>query len=269
MARVEIGDHVLVFFPWSKAMKYVSVVAALALVGSAVAFAQMPPPPPAPAPPVPGMGGPGMDGPGPERREMRRIIIRNDDMLTEDLIGPDGRGVMRGVLGRMGQGGIIEALGLDPRGVERMVKTLDLTPQQLGKITEIMATLRPEMRNLARDMAAEARRLRELTPSDAKYASESALCAKKIGEMSARLVQQSANLRSKVWQELTADQRKKAESVLSPEQMNDRIQQRMKRMRERIKGMGPGGDGGSPRVEIYSVDENFGWDEEDEEFNPS
>jgi len=268
-------------------MKYVSVVAALALVGSAVAFAQM-------TPQFPGMSGPGVGGrdmkrPEPERPEIRRIIIRGDEMLTEDLIGPDGRGAMRGVLGRMGQGGIIEALGLDPRGVERMVKTLDLTPQQLGKITEIMATARPEMRNLARDMAAEARRLRELTPSDAQYASESAASAKKIGEMSARLVQQSANLRSKVWQELTPDQRNKAEKVLSPEQMNDRIQQRMKRMRERIEGAGPGGGGGRPRVmslpplpplsppppqiggyyEIYEIDEYYGWDEEDEEFNPS
>jgi len=222
-------------------MKYVSVVAALALVGSAVAFAQMPPPPPVPGMGGPGMGGPGMDGPGPERREMRRIIIRGDEGSGGMLHLRDGHGVM-------GRGGIIEALGLDPRPVERMVKTLDLTPQQLGKITEIMATVRPEMRNLARDIGAEARRLRELTPSDAKYANDSAAAAKKIGEMSARLAQQSADLRSKVWQVLTPEQRGKADK------MRDRMQQRMQHMKERGKGPGPGGD--RPRVIFLQEDSN-------------
>jgi len=197
-------------------MKFGSVLAALALVGSAVAFAQMPPPPPpAPGRGGPGMGGPGMEGPGMERREMRRIIIRGDE-------GPGGMRPMRG-----GHGGIIEALGLDPRPVERMVKSLDLTPQQLGKITEIMATVRPEMRKVAREMGAESRRLRELNPSDAKYASDSAAAAKKIGEMSTRLAQQSADLRSKVWQVLTPEQRGKADNMR--ERMQQRMQQRMQK----------------------------------------
>ncbi|MFZ9303588.1 MAG: Spy/CpxP family protein refolding chaperone [Steroidobacteraceae bacterium] len=220
-------------------MKYLGVVAALAFFGSAGAFGQMPPPP-VPGMGGPGTGGPGMEGAGPERREMRRIIIRGDE-------GPGGMPHMRnGHGGIMGRGGIIEALGIDPRPVERMVKALDLTPQQLGKITEIMATVRPEMRKLARDITAETRRLRELTPSDAKYASDSAASAKKIGEMSARLVQQSADLRSKVWQVLTPEQRAKADK------MRDRMQQRMKQMKER--GKGPGGD--RPRVFFLQDERN-------------
>lgn len=215
-------------------MKYPTLIAALALIGSATAFAQMPPPPPGSGMGAPAMGGPEMGGPGMERREMRRIIIR----------GPEGPGGMRHMGG--GHGGIIDALGLDPRPIERMVKSLGLTPQQLGKVTEIMATARPEMRQIARDIAAESRRLRELNPADAKYASDSAAAAKKIGELSSRLAQQSATLRSSVWQVMTPEQRGKADAL------RDRMQKRQQQMKQRMKG----GEHDKPRVFMFEDELN-------------
>ena len=209
-----------------------AILTAAALLGSATALAQMPPPPP-------GAGGPGMEGPPMERREMRRIIIRGEE-------GPMGMPHMRG---RHGDG-ILGALGLDPRPIERMANSLDLTPQQQGKVTEIIATVRPEMRKLSQDVATESRRLRDLDPADAKYAAQSAESAKKIGELSGRLAQQSADLRAKVWQVLTPEQRAKAAA------MREKMQQRMQEMRERMKDRREGGE--RPRAFIFDTDEQPG-----------
>jgi Spy/CpxP family protein refolding chaperone len=203
----------------------VALVTAAALLGSAISFAQMPPPPP---------GAAGPEGPSMERREMRRIIIRGED-------GPMGMHRMPGGHG----GGVLGALGLDPRPIERMVNSLGLTPQQQGKVTEIVATVRPEMRKLSQDIAAESRRLRELDPSDAKYAAQSAEIARKMGDMSARLAQQSADLRAKVWQVLTPEQRTKADS------MRDRMRDRMKEMQERMNDR----RGGSERPRAFVFEE--------------
>lgn len=205
-----------------KPARLLSVIACT--FGSVVALSQMPPPPAPGAPPR--MEGPAADGQRMERREMRRIIVRGEDSpLRMRHMGVPG-GSMLG-----------EALGLDPRPLERMADTLELTPQQRGKLTEIIATARPEMRKLSQSIGAESRRLRSLNPADAKYAAESADIARKLGEMTTRLVQQNADLRAKAWQVLTPEQRGKASA------MRDRARDRVK---IRMLDMRPGGEGKGP-----------------------
>lgn len=184
-----------------------SILITAAIIGCSTAVAQMPPPPPG----APGMG---VDGSQQmERREIRQIIIRGD----ED--GPRGMRFMGGSRGMEPFG-----LFLDTRPVDSLVRSLDLTPQQLGKITEHSATARQEMRKIMQQIMAESRRMRELSPADAKYAALSAETAKKVGDLSSKLVEQSSALRAKVWEVLTPEQRAKADVQLK--EMRERMQQR-------------------------------------------
>lgn len=188
----------------------ISIASLASILGSASAFAQMPPPPP-------GSEMMRMDGPRVERREMRRIIIRGDERGPRGGMDHHGAGL---------RGGLMGVYGIDLRMIERMGDALELSPQQRGKITELVATARPEMRKAMRDIAAESRRLRNLSAGEAKYAAESATIARKMGELTTGLVQQGADLRAKVWQVLTPDQRKKADTMR--EQMRERMQERMR-----------------------------------------
>lgn len=206
-------------------------------MGSVVAISQMPPPPPAPgAPPrMEGPTGPGAGLPGGmERREMRRIIVRGEDGPHRMRLGGGPHG-----------NGLAEVLGLDPRPLERMADALDLTPQQRGKLTELAATARPEMRKLMQSITAESRRLRNLDPSDSKYATESNDAARKLGELTTRLVQQNADLRAKTWQVLTPEQRGKASA------MRDRMKDGRK---IRIMEMRKGGEGAPPASFLLEED---------------
>lgn len=216
--------------------KLLLLTGAAALAGSAIAVAQMPPPPPAP---------PGatitMESPNGERREMRRIIIRGDEL--------GARGPGMGLPGGVAAIGVIGPI-LDTRSVESMTRGLDLTPQQLGKMTEYVATARPEMRKLAEEMGAESRRLRELSPGDAKYSTTSAEVAKRIGELTGRLVEQNSALRAKVWGLLTPEQRIKAE--VRAKEMRERGQERM---REHLKERRFRGDGAErPSMMFFEVE---------------
>jgi len=196
------------------------LAATAALIGTVTASAQMPPPPP--LPPAPPEGVAVLDGtPNPARREIRRIIIRGDEA------GPHGMGFAEHRAARGGAG----ALGwfMDPRAIEGMTRGLDLTPQQLGKMTEFVATARPEMRKLAEEMAAESRRLQDLSPGDARFAATSTETAKRMGELTGRLVEQSSALRSKVWALLTPEQRTKAE--IRAKEMRERIRERIQERR--------------------------------------
>jgi len=186
-------------------MKMALSIAALgaALVSMGVQ-AQMPPPPP-------GAPDARMEGPGVERREMRRIIVRGDQDGPRPMIRMERSGA-----------DFIGAYGLDPRMILRMADALELTPQQRGKMTELVETVRPGMNKLARDIRAESQRLRNLDAGDTKYASESAAIARKMGELTTSLVQQGADLRGKMWQVLTPEQRKRAET------MRERVRERMK-----------------------------------------
>jgi Spy/CpxP family protein refolding chaperone len=212
--------------------KLILLATAAAMTGSAMLVAQMPPAPP--APPVPPGATVVMESPQGERREMRRIIIRGDE------VGPRGMGVGGGM--GMGAMGAIGAIGsfLDTRSVESMTRGLDLTPQQLGKMTEYVATARPEMRKLAEEMSAESRRLRELSPSDAKYATTSAEIAKRVGDLTGRLAEQNSALRAKVWGLLTPEQRIKAE--IRAKEMRERAQERVRDLMKDRRFRGDGAE---------------------------
>jgi Spy/CpxP family protein refolding chaperone len=199
-------------------MKMALSIAALGIVMTSMSVqAQMPPPPPD----APGAR---VEGPGVESREVRRIIIRGDQV-------PGHQGGPRPML-RMQRSGadLMGAYGLDPRMLMRMADALELTPQQRGKVTELVETARPVMAKTSRDIRAESQRLRNLDAGDAKYASESTAIARKMGELTTSLVQQGAELRGKVWQVLTPDQRKRAES------MRDRMRERVKDRIEMHRG---------------------------------
>ena len=100
-----------------------SVIAAGVLLASMGAYAQMPPPPPPEAPGV------RVDGSQVEqRREMRRVIIRD----AQD--GPRSLNLSRGGW----SGDLLGAYGLDPRMILRMADALELTPQQRGKVVELV-----------------------------------------------------------------------------------------------------------------------------------
>jgi Spy/CpxP family protein refolding chaperone len=213
--------------------KLMLLATAAAMTGSVISVAQMPPAPP--APPVPPGATVVMEAPNGERREMRRIIIRGDEVGTRGmgLAGGMGMGMGMGAMGAIGS-------FLDTRSVESMTRGLDLTPQQLGKMTEYVATARPEMRKLAEAMSAESRRLRELSPGDAKYAATSAEIAKRVGDLTGRLVEQNSALRAKVWGLLTPEQRIKAE--IRAKEMRERAQERVRDLMKDRRFRGDGAE---------------------------
>ena len=139
---------------------------------------------------------------------------------------------------------MLGAYGLDPRMILRMADALELTPQQRGKVVELVETVRPEMTKITREIRAESRRLRELDAGDSKYASESAAIARKMGELTTNLIQQGAGLRGKVWQVLTPEQRKRADT------MRDRMRERMKDRIEMRRG--------KPRALVLEEAEDIG-----------
>jgi len=185
-----------------------SIAALVALLSSMSVYAQVPPPPPD----VPGARG---EGPGIERREMRRIIVRGDQGGPRPMIRMERSGT-----------DLMGAYGLDPRMILRMADALELTPQQRGKMTELVETVRPGMTKISREIRAESQRLRNLDAGDSKYASESAAIARKMGDLTMSLVQQGADLRGKMWQVMTPEQRKRAETMRERvrERVNDRIE---------------------------------------------
>lgn len=131
------------------------------------------------------------EAPSGERREVQRIMIMRD-----------GGDLMRGAP-RMGE----RRMGGGARLLGRLGDELGLTPQQRGKLTEHFATLQPEMKKLREQIREQNRKLREVSPDDPQFAAVSADTSKRVGELSARLVQQGSELRRKVWGELTPEQR--------------------------------------------------------------
>ena len=196
-------------------LRHLSIVTLAALGGSVLLAQPVPPTPPADAPKA-------QTG-GKEVREIRRYrIVR------------DGRERM-GSMGSMRGAGLMELAGADPRALQRLADELQLTPQQRGKITEHRATYQPELRKLREELQQARRALRDTNPGDAKYASKVAETAKRVGELSAKMVSQSAELRSKVWSVLTPEQQKK---MLERQQtMRDRMgKAREVRIERRVEG---------------------------------
>lgn len=164
-------------------------VAALTASGSLMADDVAPPPPPPGAPLT-------VDG-LPPPNEIRRIIIRDVD--------GDPVEALRMHRGMQGEGRI--RMGL--HDWDSFIDEFDLTPQQRGKITEHRATYQPELRKLGDELQEARRAAADINPGDAKYSAKVAEAAKRVGELSAKVVTQSAELRGKVWSVLTAEQQKK------------------------------------------------------------
>jgi len=143
-------------------------------------------PPPPPVPPIP----PGMEG---ERPSTPRVVMMR--------VAP-GMG-----------GGDFADFDLQPRMLERLAEQLELTPKQLGKFTEYAAEARPQMRQMREELTTQSRRLRQLSPGDASFDADSTDAARKMGELTTRMAKQNAELRAKMWRELTPDQRSKWQSM--------------------------------------------------------
>jgi Spy/CpxP family protein refolding chaperone len=198
-------------------LRHLSIMTLAAFGGSVLLAQPMPPPPPAEAPKA--------QSTGKEVREIRRYRIIRDGRERMGHMGP-----MRGA-------GLLELSGADPRMLQRLADDLQLTPQQRGKITEHVATHGPEMRRLATELAEQSRALRELNPADGKFNGAVNEAAKRMGDLSAQLVRQGGELRAKVWQVLTPEQRAKADA------RQQQMKQRRLEMRERRERRGPGGEG--------------------------
>ncbi|MFM8518422.1 MAG: Spy/CpxP family protein refolding chaperone [Nevskiaceae bacterium] len=207
-------------------LRYLSIMTLAALSGSVLLAQPMPPPPPADAP--------NAQAKGEQVREIRRYRIIRDGRERMGPLGPMGP---MGPMGAMRGAGIIELSGADPRMLQRLADDLQLTPPQRGKITEHVATHGPEMRRIAREMAEQSRALRELNPADGKFNSSVNEAAKRMGELSTQLVRQGGELRAKVWQVLTPEQRAKADA------RQQQMKERRMEMRERRERRGPGGEG--------------------------
>lgn len=172
------------------------------LTSMSVAVAQSVSPPPPPPPPS-----------APDTDEIR--IIERDF----EFIGPRRSGSELG----------IETWELTPRMLTRMADELALTPAQQGKITEIMATYRPKMRELRRQLMSESQQLRQLGPEADDFDVRSKAAADRMGALSADLVVQGSALRKQVW------------GVLTPEQ-RVRLAQRQGNMRERRQNRSRSGE---------------------------
>jgi Spy/CpxP family protein refolding chaperone len=199
-----------------------------ALTASASLLADEVSPPPPPPPPAAPLSADGLPPPS----EIRRIIVRGVDQNPIEAFRMH-RGMHEEGRGRKGM-----------RNWERMMEELDLTPQQRGKITEHRATYQPEMRKLRQELQQARRALRDINPGDAKYSAKVAETAKRVGELSAKMVTQSGELRSKIWSVLTPEQQKK---MLERQQaMRDRqntMRERMEKAKEiRIERRIEGGD---------------------------
>ena len=181
----------------------------LAVGGAGLGWAQSAPPEPLPpVPPAPLVGDSG-------QREIR-IIERNVDFL----------GSRRG-----GRDAVFETWEMTPQMLGRMADELGLSPAQQGKITELMATYRPKLRELREQFAKESRQFRDIGPDTQDFDAMSKTAANKVGSLSAALVEQGSALRKEVWNVLTPEQRKTLQQRQS--QMRERMQDRRERWQKR------------------------------------
>ena len=150
---------------------------------------------------------------------------------TADGAGPAPHGRPHAAMGERG-GGMMGMGG--PRMLERMTAELGLSADQQQRIKGIQEANRPAMQQLRQDLRATAERLRRVQPDDPAYASVVAEGSRRAGELTARMVQDAAQLRAQVWQVLTPEQRVK---------MAAKQAERRARMQERRQRQGEGRNG--------------------------
>jgi len=136
--------------------------------------------------------------------------------------GPPPRGMMAD--GPMGG----PAAGMpNPRMLERMADELGLTDAQRAKIKAAFETARPESQKLREQMRDAYKSMRGLDAADPQYLTKANDVAKRIGELTTRLMVQGSQLRNTVWTTLTPEQRAK---------LTERMTTMRDRMRERMEG---------------------------------
>ena len=226
------------------------------LAGSALADEAPPPAPPAPpaavgkAPPPP---------PG-ARVERRIVVIDHDGDAADDIAGDDimmgpagGRRevfIMRGagpdgpMMPGMGpEGRRMPGRGMEGaggRGVERMMRMareLGLSPEQRNQLRGLMQAARPKMEDLRGQIRAETRKIRDADPGAKGFDALVASSSKRVGELTAQLVQQRAQMQRQVWQMLTPEQRTKADVMKAgAKKRRDEMAERMERRARELRG---------------------------------
>jgi Spy/CpxP family protein refolding chaperone len=96
--------------------------------------------------------------------------------------------------------------------LQRMANELGLAPEQRKQVRGIYDAARPQTEANRSQLRAERQRLRDVDPGDRNHAATVAAASKRIGELTAQKVQQEGELRRKVWQLLTPEQRAKADA---------------------------------------------------------
>jgi Spy/CpxP family protein refolding chaperone len=162
----------------------------------------------------PGMGGPGMEGPGMEGRGMGHHGMGGWGMHRPGMLG-------RGLLGRMGD-------------------ELGLSADQKIQIFAIFEKARPQMKAIREQMRKAHEQLAGMDPGDPNYATAVASASKAAGEAASRLVTQTSQMRSAVWNVLTPDQRVKAKEMRA--KFRDRIKARWQQRSEHGGGDRDGGE---------------------------
>lgn len=225
----------------------------LLAAGNAVAADEAPPPPSPPG--AAGATGTPLPPPPPGARVERRIVVIDHD--GEDDAGPGmpmGRGMdMRGrdifiMTDGDGPGGrMMPGMGRDgPRmggrgmrgaGMMRMARELGLTPEQRTRMRGIMEAARPKMEDLRGQIRVESRKVRDADPDAKGYDALVVASSKRIGELTAQMFQQRAQLRRQVWQLLTPEQRTKAEAMKAEaKKRRDARAERMERRARELRG---------------------------------
>jgi protein CpxP len=128
--------------------------------------------------------------------------------------GPGGQGAPRVMMLRRGDG-----TGMGPRGkdrgdpaarLQRMADELGLSPDQRKQVRDIYESARPQTEATRSQLRVERQRLRDADPGDRNHAATVAATSKRIGELTAQMMQQRGEMQRKVWQVLTPEQRAKS-----------------------------------------------------------
>ena len=126
------------------------------------------------------------------------------------------------------------------RGLEkmmRMARELGLTPEQRTQLRGMMQAARPKMEDLRGQLRAENRKIREADPNAKGFDALVASSSKRIGELTAQLVQQRAQMQRQVWQMLTPEQRAKADAMKAEaKKRRDEMAERMERRARELRG---------------------------------
>jgi Spy/CpxP family protein refolding chaperone len=166
-------------------------------------------------------GGPGgrMQGPGGPGAPTIMMMRRVDGPGA----GPGGRGAGKG-------------RGDPAARLQRMADEFGLSPEQRKQVRGIYDAARPQMEANRSQLRAERQRLRDADPGDRNHAATVAAASKRIGELTAQKVQQQEDLRRKVWQLLTPEQRAKADAQRAEvrkrrAEQADRLERRARELR--------------------------------------